>query len=132
MNSSRDIRNLQYLLSRCENDIPHSILDTQYNVSEALTRFYGSQRQWTMKELESSLKYSDEFRRSMPRDYDIVVKLVYDDELQLIGIDPKVLTLKERSQSSPGWYLPFLSPRAFEHFEHDMKKLKDVLRVVRQ
>lgn len=130
MNSSPEINNLQCLLSRCQNDIPRQMLDAQYYIRIALAEFYGIQGRWTMQDLNDALRHSTRFERNLPNDYNVVVKLVYDDELSLIGMDPDMLSIRERSRSSRGWYIPFPSQRVFDRFESDISKLRGVVRVI--
>ena len=124
------INDVHHLLSRCENSAPQQILNAQSDIIEILSKFYGYRKRWTMYDLIDALD-NIRFDRYIPDDAHIIIKLIYDDEFRNIGIDSNMLSIKKRSSSKPGWYVPFMSNESFDSFNKDMKQLRDCISCIR-
>lgn len=111
------------LISRCENEIPEQILDTQRELSSALSRYHNTNRRWNLNDLENALQ-DTEFSKYYPGYSYIQIKLVYDDELYHMKIMHDSLDLKRRSKSVNAWYIPFLNHKVFREFDDAMRRLR--------
>lgn len=122
MTTSPQLAYLHYFISQCESEVPGDIIATQANLVRLMTYIH-SGRYFTIDTLE------DDLNDQLLRQYigDVIIKLVYDDEFDYMGLRPEILSFKRRSTSQKGWYIPFSDWRSFDNFERKMSTLRRLI-----